>query len=329
VFVAMRRRRSEALAVAGLVGLAAFVFVMSSAWTARVDQLGNEAFYASTVDVPAQFTIDGSGELIDVTITNDSVRSWSAQGDEQVLISARWFGPDGMIWTEDRWRLPHDLSPGQTVRTGLTLDARLPLGIYEVRWDLLIVNTAYFGQFLGDEPIVNTVDIVESDVLPNHFYRYELVERSTGIGRIDGWKLAWQDFRSSPLLGVGPNQFADQAESELESELQSVGAHAHSLLFEPLAAWGLLGTSPFVTLGAWAMLRAFRVAWLTQSLVPSVVASGLTAVLVHGTVDWPLVTVTTSIPVGLLVGLALSDAMDPSSEGPHLSYPENVATDAN
>lgn len=306
-WVVLRRRRSDAMVVASLVVFAAIVFTLSSAWTTRVDQLGDQAFYGSQINAPGEFEVTIAPGLVDVEVTNESSRLWPQQGDDRVLISARWIGPDELIWTEDWWELPADLEPGESITASLSVESRVPVGDFAVRWDLVIPGTAYFGQFLGAAPTMSQAAVTSSLVGPGDNFRYDLVQRDVGLGRIDGWKLAWEDFRSHPLLGVGPNQFGDQAASRLASQQQSIGAHAHNVVFEPLAAWGLLGALPYLVLGVGALARALRQAWSVPGLGRCAVAVGLVAVTVHGAVDWPLVTVTTGIPVGLLVGLAWSD----------------------
>lgn len=223
------------------------------------------------------------------------------------MISARWLGPDGLIWNEDWWQLPHDLEPGQTVSTGLTIGPRLPVGEYELRWDLLIDQLAYFTQFVGDAPVNSRAEIVSSPVAAGEHNRFDFVERQISIGRIDAWRVAWGDFTSSPIFGVGPNQFGDRVQADMAAEGLRVGSHAHNVFFEPLAAWGLAGALPFFLLALGAVVRTLTAAWRTQGIEACAVAVGLIAIAVHGLVDWPLVTVTTGIPVGLLLGLAWSD----------------------
>lgn len=309
-WVIFRRRPKEVGVLAGLAILAVAIFSLSAAWGTRVEQLGDEAFYASTIEVPDQLTVGGPEDMVEVTVTNQSATTWFRAGDDRVLISVRWIGEDGLIWTEDRWQLPHDLEPGASLTTGLTIGPRVPDGSYGLRWDLLIVDTAYFGQFLGDEPIWSSGTVVDSPVGPTENFRYDFVQRNIGIGRIDTWKLAWDDFTSSPLIGVGPGQFGDRLALDLADEGRLVGSHAHNIVLEPLATWGILGTMPFVLLGFGALWRAIRRAWRSRSALATVIAAGLIAVVVHGVVDWPLVVVTIGIPVGLLAGLAWNDALE-------------------
>lgn len=307
VWVVLTRRRVEGFAVAGLVFLGLATLLASSAWTTRIDTLGDEAFYASSFDAPRSFVIDSSSVDVEVTITNYSTVTWQPDGPERVLISARWIGPDDKIWTEDWWRLPDALAPDQSVTTGLTLRPSVPLGDdYRVRWDLLIERTAYFGQFLGDAPVWSNVDVTVSDVAADEVVTYDFVPRLVEIGRRSGWELAWREFRGAPLLGVGPSQFGMGSSEERRANGQVAGAHAHSVLLEPLATWGLLGTIPFAVLGVGGFVRVVRLAWGRRDRLACVVAVGLVAIGVHGLVDWPLVQAATRIPVGLLIGLAWS-----------------------
>lgn len=324
-WIALRRRRTESLVVLALFALASVVFLSSSAWSARTDQLGDEAFYNVSIAPPPAFTIGGDDDQLVVTLTNRSSMTWPKKGSDRVLISARWFGPDGQIWTEDKWELPRDLAPGETLDAYLSIEPRLPVGDdYRVRWDAHIPNTAYFGQFLGLPPVVSHADILRSDVLPNHFARYPLVERNLRLNRVDTWRLAWQEFKDNPLLGVGPNQFGDAATDDLLSTNRQVGSHAHNIVLEPLATWGLFGSLPFFALIAAALIQAIRRAAHHQTIATVVVATGLIAVASHGAVDWPLVVVTTAIPVGTLLGLALTPLQDEHVQAPES---EPIATE--
>jgi len=307
-WMSIRRRRTESVAAFALIGVAAATFFMSPAWSARVDQLGDEAFYNVSIVAPVDFTIgEANDHQLIVGITNRSSTTWSKAGADRVLISARWFGPDGLIWTEDRWELPDDLRPGESVDAYLGIEPRLPIGdAYHVRWDLLILDTAYFGQFIGLPPVLSSARITSSPVQPNQLQRYPLVERTMRLDRPYTWRLAWEEFTSNPLLGVGPNQFGDAATDDLFAENQQVGSHAHNIVLEPLATWGLIGALPFFALFAAAIGRSTSRAWRDRTLLSTVVAVGIVAVATHGLVDWPLVVVTTGIPIGLLLGLALS-----------------------
>lgn len=305
-WLVLRRRTIDAAVVAGLGAVAVVVFLLSSAWGVRVDELGDRAFYAGAVEPPVEFVVDQVEVLIEVDVRNDSSVVWRRDGDDRVLISARWIGDDGMVWTEDRWSLPIDLAPGESVRAPLTVTPRLPVGDYRVRWDLLIDQVAYFDQFLGEAPATSRGIVERSEVDIGDLFRYELVERQVDVGRVEGWRIAWTDFRSSPLVGVGPNQFADAAQQQLTDNGQSVGAHAHNIVLQPLAAWGVLGAVPFLLLGALALRSALGRAWRSRELADSIVAVALLALVAHGLVDWPLVAITTCIPVGLMAGLALA-----------------------
>ena len=310
--VIQRDRRSSGIVVA-LGVLAAVAVVFSAGWTTRTDQLGDQAFYNVDIGAPGVFTLEDNERLVDITIVNQSTVVWSRSGPDQVLISARWIGPDGLVWTEDRWSLPDDLGPGETQQTGLTVTTRLPVGTYEVRWDLMLDGVAYFDQFLGESPVVTSAEITASTVSLDQVTRYRYVDRLVPDDRVETWRLAWQDFRSSPLVGVGPNQFADDAVDELRSQGRLASSHAHNIVLEPLATWGLLGAVPFFVLGAAGLWRSVVLAWKTRSTSATVVAAGLAAVVTHGMVDWPLVVITTGIPVGIVVGLALAETDDATS----------------
>ena len=309
-WIILRRHRIDALVVGALVFLAAVTTLLSAAWDIRTDQLGDDAFFGHELTVSPTIQAGGAEHTTSVTVENQSSVIFEREGERRVLISARWLGDDGLIWSEDWWQLPTDLAPGESLTAPLTLSPRVPEGVWQMRWDLLIEDVAYFGQFTGQDPIWSRGEVLRSTPDPNQSPPYVLVERDIRIDRVDAWSVAWQDFASSPLLGVGPHQFGDSVAAERTAAGQLVGAHAHHIVLEPLATWGLLGTVPFAVLGLRAGWRSVRRAWRSRTAEACAIAVGLLAVAAHGTVDWPLAAVTTAIPIATLLGLALAKPVD-------------------
>ncbi len=315
-WIAVRRRRVDVVAVLALATIAAVTILVSSAWGTRIEQLGDEAFYANTVQPPAGVVIDSAGAVIEVEVTNNSATLWPQAGDRRVLISARWLGSDGLIWIEDRWPLPRDLAPGESLTAMVDIEARVPAGDYSIRWDLVIPRTAYFGQFLGDEPVLSEGNVTSSDIATDDVDPYGLTPRTVGLRRTEIWRLAWAEFKNRPLLGVGPNEFGSAAVSMgLQPEGRTPASHAHSIVLEPLATWGIAGAVPFFVLVVGAFVRVSKASWRSRELVPSVLTVAMVGVFLHGLVEWPLVVITTGIPIGLILGLAWSDAVIPDGTG--------------
>jgi len=309
-WLVLRRDRAAAGAVAVLVLIGVMTFGLSDVWGARVESPGDEFFFASSIEVPASLEITGQPILATITVNNRSGSTWSDVAPEQVLLSGRWIGSDGQVWGEERWKLTESLPPDESLSLDVTVAAPLPDGVYNLRWDLLLLDTAYFGQFLGDDPILTEAQVSESKLTARDVEVYDFVQRPMQIGRVDAWSLAWDDFVASPLLGAGPGQFAKRSADVQARDNLVAGGHSHNLVLEAMGTWGLFGALPFLFLLLGGLARSGRAAWRTRERLPAAVATGLCAVIVHGTVDWPLVAVTTGIPVGVLIAVAWSPAID-------------------
>ena len=60
-------------------------------------------------------------------------------------------------------------------------------------------------------------------------------------GRVDMWKSAYQLFEKSPLVGAGPDSYR-------YDDVKAYGEHAHSIVFQYLAEWGIFGSALFYLL---------------------------------------------------------------------------------
>ena len=110
--------------------------------------------------------------------------------------------------------------------------------------------------------------------------------------------------KESPLLGIGPMQFA--------SVQNFIAAHPHNALFQLAAEWGLPATLAFGVLVAWPFLHWLRFAcqkvrseavgheesWLIMSLTASMLAAGAHS-MVSGIIVMPMSLIMMVIVVGL------------------------------
>ncbi|MEM8904066.1 MAG: hypothetical protein AAGF02_10220 [Actinomycetota bacterium] len=293
-----RRLAVTAVVVVGVMGATALV---SDGWVDRSSDDASIVDFRADVAVAAALDVDAvDPPVVPVTLTNRSGRSWSASGAEAVEISARWMDGDGFVVDEQRWPLDTDLGPGSSRTVELPLGVAVPDGDYVILWDVVIDGEAYFLQFSGGRSAMDVV-VRGSDVGP--VSGPPVVPARTDLNRDEIWTLAEEAFRDRPVIGVGPMQLVLQAREEIPNNRRFPGSHAHSLIWEPLSAWGLLGTIPFMVLlvgGAWA-------AWRRRAAPTGpAVLGGLAVVYVHGLVEWPLGHVGMSIPMAALLGLAWS-----------------------
>ena len=299
----LRPRPVVPIATAVLVGV--LVGVLSPGWTARLEQPGLTAWYGVELDVPRFVDLAGAeASTVSVTVSNTSRVVWDAEGADAVVVSARWLGRDqNLIWHEQLWSLPDDLGPGDTVTLELEVEPALPDGSYDVVWDLLLSDRAFFQQFMGRRT-TSSGAVLNSTVAATEIDPVEIVPRELGLDRREIWNLALDAFEDRPILGVGPSQLSRHFGNELLADQRFVpGHHAHSVPLEALATWGLVGALPLFLLVAMTLVRAVTAAATRRPLEVTVLAS-LVALTAHGLVDWPLIHASTSIVAAIVVGIA-------------------------
>lgn len=109
------------------------------------------------------------------------------------------------------------------------------------------------------------------------------------------WVLSWQAIKSSPLLGIGPMQFAALA--------SRVGAHPHNWPMQIAAEWGL----PALGLLAFAIFQLGKAVRRTTTSINSLASITLAAsvALLLGLVDGNLVMPVSQIGAALAVGMLM------------------------
>lgn len=304
VMVALARRREVTLGAAAAAGFALLIALLAPGWSNRLDQPGEQAWYGVSIEAPIELELSPTGATTSVTVTNLSTVTWRAAGDDQVELTARWIGAGQQwVWAEHRWPLPFDFDPGTTHRFDLRLDPIVPVGTFDVFWDLRRDQDAYFLQFTGQE-VSSRAIVFESPVGASEASGEFLQPRAINLSRGEIRDIAWTAFRENPWFGVGPANLRRSVADQLTPEQRFPGEHAHNIVLEPLATWGLLGTIPFVILGLGGLLRALVVVARERSLDRLIIAGTLVAVAVHGLVDWPLIFTSSAIPIGLFLGMA-------------------------
>jgi hypothetical protein len=304
VVIAVRRTRTDVRRVFafGIVALA--IFVAAPGWPARLDPPSRQALFGATIEVPDDLVLDPAGLTTRVSVTNQSTRTWRADGGDRVELSARWVGAgQDWIWGEQRWALPADLAPGASVDMTVMIEPSIPVGTFDVQWDLVGGGRARFLRALGQETSSRGV-VRDSAVDPSDVEATPLLPRRRSLGRIEIWRLAVHEFAGAPVLGVGPSELAIATADEVDETRTFNGRHAHNLFLEPLATTGLLGTAPLLVVlagGLWFAARRVRRRGGTVALAA---LAALIATMVHGLVDWPLVYTSAAIPIALVTGIA-------------------------
>lgn len=304
IFVARRFGRGPAaagllVAVFGLVGV---TMAIAPGWA---DRLTTDTFrddFDASITPPADLKLGANGETVTVNMQNLSSRPWAAQGSDRIQLSARFLVSNtDRIADEQLWPLPKNVEPGGTVAVTVPVEQRLPDGRYDVLWDLLLDQEAYFLQF-SSRSATSTITVVDSPVDEETSADTPLVTPRANLSRLELWRIAWSAFADRPTFGVGPMQLAAYAEPQLSDEQRFPGAHAHNLPLEALATWGLLGALPLFVILVGGAYRAWRSALRGDNIGLAVLA-GLIASGIHATVEWQINEVSAALPMALLLGI--------------------------
>lgn len=136
-------------------------------------------------------------------------------------------------------------------------------------------------------------------------------ERLTALGsnRYDFWRVAWNQFDSAPLKGVGADTFQQDYLADARSGEQP--RYPHSVELRTLSQTGLIGALLLSVGLAAALLSAWQALRLRRGPAQAAAAAGVAAFtywLVHGSVDWfweiPALGGAAFAMLGLAAGLA-------------------------
>jgi tetratricopeptide (TPR) repeat protein len=108
-----------------------------------------------------------------------------------------------------------------------------------------------------------------------------------GSNRYDFWRVAWKQFESAPLRGVGADTFQQAYLADARSAEQP--RYPHSVELRTLSQTGLVGAALLSVGLAAALLSAWRALRLRRGPAQAAAAAGVAAFtywLVHGSVDW-------------------------------------------
>jgi O-antigen ligase len=108
-----------------------------------------------------------------------------------------------------------------------------------------------------------------------------------GSDRYDFWRVAWNQFESAPLHGVGGDGFQHAYLADARSDEQP--RYPHSVELRTLSQTGLIGTALLITALGAAVFSALRALRWRSGPAQAAAAGGLAAFvywLVHGSVDW-------------------------------------------
>lgn len=190
----------------------------------------------------------------------------------------------------------------------------IPLSIFLLGWSSLKRFTAVFGLsclagiglylvlFHGVTALAGSGSAVSSPV----------ENLSTVTSREVLWELSWKAISSSPVLGIGPMQFATYG--------SHVGAHPHNWVLQVAGEWGLVSLVLLLG-GLYSLAKAVRSATSERLTVAPTVAvlAALALGLVDGNLVMPISQSGFFLALGLLIGTTYNgDSKVGLSEAPRV-----------
>lgn len=279
------------LAMSVLTGIQLII----SPWLALRVKSENDADWYRAVYAPANTALTltaGATTTQTVTVTNTGVRAWEPDGDQPTALSYHWAEvPSGQIVVQDGWRtpLPRSIAPGETVTLTARVQAPLRPGDYRLQWDLVQENVIWFSgktNVTGDVPVTVKAGSIDAPPPPTR----AAPNLPPPPGRLELWQAAWQLWQTSPLTGIGPDNFRLSYGPLLGTAYFDDRVTANSLYLEILSTMGLIGLGALCVLIGGLMLTARR-AWRMVRAEPEKATmwagllAGIGLFFVHGAVD--------------------------------------------
>ena len=298
-----------------VLGLVAAVIGGTSPLGIRLGSQPEREWYGVEYAVPVSLDVT-AGELLDVevSLSNTGSITWSSQGSHPIRLSYHWLdaaSKEVVIFEGLRTNFNAEVRPGESV----VIEARVQVpdqpGDYHVAWDMLQEELFWFA--MQGVPMGSTRVSVrggealqESNPLPAR--DVDLPGKRFMISRLDLWRAALKLFSTSPLLGIGPDNFRLMYREALGLEVSDETYHTHNIFLEFFVGCGLAGGLVFLYL-ILRLVVACVVALLNSSPEsgPFVLASAaaVTAIVMHGMVDSFFQFTPTYLMIWITFGLAI------------------------
>jgi O-antigen ligase len=288
----------------GLVAAGAVAFTATEqAFALRLSTEGVESWYGADY-APDQLHLSLRPREVTVTpvrVTNRGRLAWTRH--DLFHLSYHWYHVGRRQLTDGpRTRLPHDVRPGETVVLQAEVQAPEGAGQYLLLWDMVQENTAWFsGQ--GVPPAIVQVSVGAGTAAvgepPAAVPTTPIAWRP---GRRALWPIALRMWRAHPWTGVGPDNFRWSYGQWAGQPSWDTRVFANNAYLETVATTGLVGLAALLgtfAASAWS-------AWRARATGPLALAALglLTALAVHGLVDYVFAFTGHYLVLGLAVGIA-------------------------
>jgi hypothetical protein len=340
----LARRREWILGITTNLVLVIGAFALSS-WSIellRVTTQADRSWYnaAYVGSVPGTMRAN-QARAIRVRVENLSPLTWTVSSPHAYGLSYHWLYPSRRIArfrTTMTW-LSRGVPPGGTATVLVRVQSPERSGRYLLVWDLLWHDTTWFGlktgayravsvRILGGQPHEERHAMPQSPEQADPPFRY--LPTSQALDRAQIWTASLAIIERQPFFGAGldavRNKFAMVAKLDPAVHGGSPPAHAHNLVLELLADWGLVGGGLFLgwLVAAWWPLVA-RVRSGNVRATWQIAAIGAAAALLgHELVDYFLETQVILVALWLISGLAamMDGGAQPCGEHEQTPQPE-------
>ena len=317
-----------------LIGLGVFfaslamLIVSNQVLRLRLQTVSEQVWYQAKLETEASITIPAGSKMnVALSVHNLSPRSWSPNALFPIRIGARWIDLSrSKAIAEPRWSLETTLRPDEQRHYDLMLQAPLEPGRYELRWDLVEEQIAWFEQMNGQQT-VTSVEVTAAGELdasaefplstsPN---AARATFRPPDPNRLVLWRVGYQLWRGSPLFGIGLDNYRFLYGPELGLSTWNETLHSNNWYVETLVSFGIVGGTLFLL---WLGLLVWDFG--QKLILPHsdthnfslriTIAACLVAYLIHGLLDYFLIFNSTGFAFWLLVGLWLTVRSDRTEE---------------
>jgi O-Antigen ligase len=231
-----------------------------------------------------------------------------------VWLTTAGAGLYGFFWglIDERWKL--------------SAGAARAVGVIVLAGGLVVLSLGAYRAYerAGEDPLAWSGEkwqaFVANDKAGQEQSRYLSI---SGMGRFTYWQVAWEDFSSHPVLGIGTQNY-EETYYNLRKELAGSVRQPHSLPLEILAERGAVGGVLFLgiltTCLAAGLRRGFRRLDAEDRALTGALAASVFYWLVHSSFDWfwqiPAVTLTAILYLAMLAAPWNASENTPSEAAP-------------
>ncbi|MCP3988582.1 MAG: O-antigen ligase family protein [Actinomycetia bacterium] len=266
--------------VAGALVAMTVIGLVDSTWALRFRDQPMSQFYGVQIDAPADIAALPAST---VSVTNQSSSLWppEVQSLERIELAT-----DGRVIVRHLYELP-ELQPGESAEVAVD-DPHPDPATAIVAWDVVRPGQGHFLTLTGAAPVTTPASAVRIPSAPP--------------SRFDLWSASIHLVGQNPLLGVGPGNFRLHYQTVLDRPGPRT-AHAHSIVFEPLASWGVVAAIVFVAMIVGGLVIGVRHRYDDTHLIATL---SLIAVVAMGLFDWLVASAAGGLTLWLVLGLVWS-----------------------